>query len=139
MYALADDSGLVVPALDGRPGIYSRRYAGENATEKENLDKLTAELKELREEERSGYFECAISLASPEKLIKTTSGFCEGSLIVEPRGSGGFGYDSILIKYDYSKTIAQLDDELKNRISHRRKALDKLILTLETELLATTL
>jgi XTP/dITP diphosphohydrolase len=139
IYAIADDSGLVVPALGGRPGIYSRRYAGETCTEKESLDKLISELKNLREEERSGYFECAIAFASPEKLIKITAGFCEGSLIVEPRGRRGFGYDSIFIKYDYSKTLAEIEEEVKNRISHRRKALDKMILTVETELLATTL
>lgn len=134
MYAIGDDSGLVVPALGGAPGIHSRRYAGDGSSDKDNRDKLIKNLRELAEEERSGYFECALSLASPTGLIKTVHGYCEGSLILEPRGRGGFGYDSIFIKYDYSKTMAELESEVKNRISHRRKAIDKLLITLEAEL-----
>lgn len=130
-HVIADDSGLVVPALGGEPGVRSRRYAKEDATEKENREKLIEKLKHLPEETRSGYFECALSFASPEKVIKTTLGKCEGSLILEPRGNLGFGYDSMFIKYDYNKTMGELDAAIKNRISHRRKALDKLLVALE--------
>ncbi len=133
---LADDSGLVVPALNGDPGIKSRRYAGEEASDKENRSKLIDNLKDLKEHERKGYYECALCLANENGIIKTTRGLCEGELILEPRGRAGFGYDSMFIKNDYSKTLAELDAETKNRISHRRRALDKLILTIEAELSA---
>lgn len=135
---IADDSGLVIPSLDGEPGVYSRRYAGEEATDKENREKLIANLQEKSEDERSGYYECALCFASPDKIVKTTTGHCEGTITLEPRGRGGFGYDSIFIKYDYNKTLAELDEDTKNRISHRRKAVDKMLLTLEAELSLTT-
>lgn len=133
-FVLADDSGLVVPALGGDPGVRSRRYAGEEATDKENREKLIDNIKDLPESERCGYYACALCLANENGVIKSVEGHCEGELILEPRGRGGFGYDPMFIKYDYNKTIAELDDDTKNRISHRRKALDKLMLTLEAEL-----
>ncbi|MDX8430939.1 MAG: RdgB/HAM1 family non-canonical purine NTP pyrophosphatase [Candidatus Algichlamydia australiensis] len=130
---LADDSGLVVPALDGRPGIRSRRYAGKNATNKENLEKIIGELKNIKPEKRLARFECAMALCDESgNLIKCVTGTCEGSLITEPRGNQGFGYDPIFIKYDYNKTIAELTEDVKNRISHRSKAFDKILLTLES-------
>lgn len=125
LLTLADDSGLMVPAL-GEPGIYSARYAGDNASDQENREKLLQKLKKIPEDKRSGYFECCIALASKDGIKKVSSALCEGTLLVEPRGSYGFGYDSLFIKYDYSKTFAELDTETKNKISHRRKALDKL-------------
>ena len=134
MLVLADDSGLVVPALGGDPGVKSRRYAGEEATDKENREKLIENLKDLPDNERCGYHTCALCLANEDGIIKATIGHCEGDLILEPRGGGGFGYDSMFIKYDYSKTYAEIDQDTKNRISHRRKALDKMILTLEAQL-----
>lgn len=137
-YVLADDSGLVVPALGGNPGVRSARYAGEEATDKENRLKLIEELKTLPEHERCGYFECAITLANENGIIKSVTGLCEGELILEPRGGGGFGYDPLFIKYDYSKTMAELNEDTKNRISHRRRALDKILLTLEAELSVAT-
>lgn len=138
MLTIADDSGLVVPALGGDPGIRSHRYAGDDCTDKDNRDKLIEVLSGLADEERCGYFECALTLASPSGVVRTVHGYCEGSLILEPRGRNGFGYDPIFIKYDYSKTMAELETEVKNRISHRRKAIDKLLLTLEAELSLTT-
>lgn len=129
---LADDSGLVIPALDGNPGIYSRRYAGEDATDKDNRKKLIENLARLKEEERSGYYECALALADPSGLIKSVRGTCEGFLILEEKGGQGFGYDPIFVKWDYGKTLAELEPEIKNRISHRRKALDKLLPALES-------
>lgn len=129
---LADDSGLVVPALNGEPGIFSARYAGENASDTENREKLIKNLKNLPEEKRTGYYECCIAIASEGGLKKIACGLCEGQLLQTPRGSHGFGYDSIFIKYDYSKTFAEIESELKNRISHRRKAFDKLITSLHS-------
>jgi len=128
---LADDSGLVVPALHGKPGVFSRRYAGENATDKENRDKLLKDLKGVEEPYRQAYYECWIALASPEGLIKTAKGISEGMILEKERGSLGFGYDSLFIKHEYGKTFAELEEETKNRISHRRKALDKMLLVLE--------
>lgn len=130
-YVIADDSGLVVPALNGEPGIHSARYAGQGATDKDNCNKLIQKLKILPEESRSGYYECALCFATPGKILKTTLGKCEGSLLLEPRGNLGFGYDPLFMKYDYNKTMGELDPEIKNRISHRRKALDKLLVALE--------
>ncbi len=137
-YVLADDSGLVVPALNGEPGIFSKRYASESATDKENRDKLIEKLKTLNEESRFAYFECALSLAAPDGIVKTVKGISEGEMIIEPRGRNGFGYDSIFIKHNYKKTFAELEEDVKNRISHRRKAFDRLIPHLESELLKVT-
>jgi XTP/dITP diphosphohydrolase len=123
---LADDSGLVVPALEGQPGILSRRFAGSNATDAENRNKLKSLLKTLQDAERNAYFACSIALCQPGKCLKIVSGQCEGELLLEERGSQGFGYDSLFLKYDYNKTFGELDQDIKNRVSHRRKALDKL-------------
>lgn len=131
MYVLADDSGLVVPALNGEPGILSRRYAGENASDVENRIKLLKKMESLEGEERSAYFECCISLASPEKIIKTVLGICDGRIIKEERGRNGFGYDPLFVKNSYEKTFAEIDENTKNRISHRGKALEKIFPTLE--------
>ncbi|MFZ4773277.1 MAG: RdgB/HAM1 family non-canonical purine NTP pyrophosphatase [Chlamydiia bacterium] len=126
MLTLGDDSGLVVPALNGQPGVYSRRFAGENATDAENRAKLKSLLASLEEPERSAYFACAIALYQPGKCVKVAVGQCEGTLLLEERGSQGFGYDSLFIKHDYNNTFGELDQQIKNRVSHRRKALDKL-------------
>lgn len=125
-WALADDSGLVIPALNNEPGIYSARYAGKEATDKENRIKLLRELEKLEESERTGYYVCCLALASPEGIQKQVKGFCEGRIVMSPRGGSGFGFDPLFLKYDYNKTFAELDEETKNRISHRRKAFDKL-------------
>jgi XTP/dITP diphosphohydrolase len=132
-WALADDTGLVVPALQGAPGIYSARYAGEYATDPENRKKLLAEMKHIVEPHRQGYFECWISIAAPQgELKKSVRGVCEGTILTEEKGGKGFGYDSLFVKYEYGKTFSELEESLKNRISHRRKALDKLHLFLES-------
>ena len=132
-WTLADDSGLVVTALEGRPGIFSARYAGEGATDKDRRKKLLNEMQYIIDpQERQAYFECAIAIASPEGIQKCVKAACEGSITFEERGSSGFGYDSIFMKHEYSKTFGELDEEVKNRISHRRKALDKILLFLET-------
>ena len=113
-WVIADDSGLVVPALGNAPGVKSARYAGENATDKENREKLIKALDTIEESERSGYYACAVALASPEGVQKQVIGYCEGSLTLTPRGSQGFGYDPLFIKYDYNKTFAEIDEEENN-------------------------
>jgi XTP/dITP diphosphohydrolase len=130
-WAIADDSGLVVPALGGNPGVFSARYAGIGASEKENRQKLLKEMADLEGLARSAYFECCIALAAPEKVYKTVSGICEGSITTEARGGYCFGYDPIFLKHDYNQTFAELGEERKNQVSHRAKALEKLTRTLE--------
>ncbi len=130
-WVIADDSGLVVPALQGAPGVLSRRYAGENATDKENRAKLLKEMAHIQEPNRQAYFECWIALASPDGVIKISKGVSEGIILEEERGSLGFGYDPLFLKHEYSKTFAELEEDTKNRISHRRKALDKILPALE--------
>jgi len=129
---LADDSGLVVPALNGAPGIYSSRFAGIGATDRENRLKLLQQMQHLEDPHRQAYFECCLVFASPEGMKKVVRGICEGTITREERGSKGFGYDPIFMKYDYNKTFAEVDEETKNRVSHRRKALDKLLILLES-------
>ncbi len=131
-WVIADDSGLVIPALGGAPGVHSRRYAGENATDKENRLKLLSEMQNCQDQLRQGYFECWIAIASPEGLKKCVKGVSEGTITDQERGGLGFGYDSIFVKHEYGKTFAELEEATKNRISHRRKAFDKLIPLLES-------
>lgn len=131
-WVVADDSGLVVPALSGAPGVYSARYAGNDATDLENRKKLLDEMQHLMDDDRQAFFECAIALASPQGMKKCVRGTCEGLLLTKDRGSGGFGYDPIFVKHGYSKTFAELEESVKNRISHRRKALDKILPCLES-------
>ncbi len=130
-WVIADDSGLVVPALQGKPGVYSARYAGEKATDKENRKKLLQDMARLPEEQRTAYFECDIALAAPDGLKKCVKGTCEGAIALEEKGGKGFGYDSLFIKHEYGKTFGELGEDIKNRVSHRKKAVDKLLLTLE--------
>jgi XTP/dITP diphosphohydrolase len=130
-WVIADDSGLVVPALNGAPGVFSARYAGNDATDLENRKKLLDEMQHLMEEDRQAFYECSIALASPEGLKKCVKGTCEGTLLGKDRGGSGFGYDSLFIKHGYNKTFAEIGESIKNRISHRRKALDKMVISLE--------
>lgn len=125
-WVLADDSGLVVPALNGEPGIHSRYYACDDATDSENRRKLLLSMKHLKDLERAAYYECCLALASPDGVKKCVKGTCEGMILHEERGNNGFGYDSLFKKHDYDKTFAELEDNVKNRVSHRRKALEKL-------------
>lgn len=126
MWALGEDSGLIVPALDGAPGIYSSRYAGPGATDKENRKKLLQEMSQFKEHQRDAYFISCLALANPEVLKKSSCATCEGTIIEAERGRHGFGYDGLFLKHSYGKTFAELEEEVKNRISHRRKAFDKL-------------
>jgi XTP/dITP diphosphohydrolase len=132
-WALADDSGLVVPGIDGRPGIHSARFAGPNGSDREKRKKLLQEMQHLQDiQDRHAYFECWIALASPEGTLRCVQGICEGTISLEERGNHGFGYDSLFIKHEYGKTFAELDEDVKNRVSHRRKAIDKILPFLES-------
>ena len=136
MWALADDSGVVVPALDGRPGINSSCYAGENASARENCQKLLKDMSNLRRDERRAYSESSLALASPDGLKKSVNGSCEGEIVPKERGCNGFVYDSIFAKDGYGKTFAELELNIKNKISHRRKAFDKMVIFIESLLSA---
>ena len=131
-WVLADDSGLVVPALQGAPGVYSSTYAGPEATDLENRIKLLASMKHFQDTDRFAYFECCICIADPAAEIKTFTGLCEGVIIEEAKGRHGFGYDAVFRKHEYNKTFAELDTDVKNKISHRRKAFDKALIFLES-------
>lgn len=122
---LADDSGLEVEALGGRPGIFSSRYAGEGARDKDNIDKLLRELSGLSN--RKGRFVCSIALVSLDGKEIVAEGACEGIIIDEPRGESGFGYDPVFLIPEMNKTFAELGPEEKNRISHRARAVKALI------------
>jgi XTP/dITP diphosphohydrolase len=131
-WVLADDSGLVVPSLGGKPGVYSQRFAGDDATDSENRKKLLDDMAKLEDENRNAYFECCLVLANPQGAVKTTTGTVEGRIAVKEVGRNGFGYDPIFIKNDYTKTFAQIDEATKNKISHRRKAFEKMATKLES-------
>jgi len=130
-WVLADDSGLVVPALDGLPGVHSARFSGENSTDKDNREKLLDAMRQLKGEERAAFFQCSLALAAPDGIRKLVHGICEGAIATKEKGSNGFGYDPLFVKHDYSKTFAELDEDTKNRISHRRKAFDLILIVLE--------
>jgi XTP/dITP diphosphohydrolase len=122
---VADDSGLEVDALDGAPGIYSARYMGENASDSENIDKLLRELRSrsVPEKKRSARFRCVIALAQNGKLLNTFEGVVEGNIVDLPRGRNGFGYDPVFQPNGFEQTFAEMGPELKNKISHRAKAI----------------
>ena len=121
--AIADDSGLCVEALGGEPGVYSARYSGENATDELNNRKLISELSGV--EDRRAKFVCVISFAKPNGAVYSFEGEIEGEIIEEARGTDGFGYDPHFYLKEYGKTFAEIPD-IKNNISHRAKALEKL-------------
>ncbi len=127
--ALADDSGLEVDALHGAPGIHSARYAGPGASDRENLDKLLAELKDVPDEQRSARFQCVIVFlrhaADPTPII--CQGTWEGRILHAPRGANGFGYDPVFYVPTHDCSAAELPSEVKNRLSHRGQALAKLL------------
>lgn len=120
---VADDSGLSVDALEGRPGVYSARYAGEPTDDVKNYEKLLDELRDVPNEKRTARFICALALAIPGKETIFTEGTCEGTIAHEPKGTNGFGYDPVFIPEGYDCTMAQLEQSEKNRISHRYHAL----------------
>lgn len=119
--AMADDSGLVVAALDGAPGVYSARYAGEKASDADNVKKLLAEL--AGQSDRRAAFECVISIAVPTGPALTYEGRCEGEILEAPRGVSGFGYDPVFYSPVLGKTFAEAGMAEKNQISHRGRAM----------------
>lgn len=124
---IADDSGLVVPALAGAPGVYSARYAGPDATDEDNNRKLLAELERSPEDSRDAMFVCVIALAVPGEKTQVVRGECYGRITDQPRGSYGFGYDPLFFIPEEGKTMAELPPERKNKISHRARAIEKLL------------
>jgi XTP/dITP diphosphohydrolase len=128
MPCLADDSGLEVDALGGRPGVYSARYAGEGSTDSENNAKLLDALSGVADDERTARFQCAIVIIDQSgRELAIAEGACEGRIGSEPRGSHGFGYDPLFVPAGYAQTMAELGPETKNQISHRAKAAAKLV------------
>jgi len=121
--ALADDSGIEVDALGGRPGPRSARFAGEDATDERNLQELIRALKGVPGSGRTARYRCLAVLASPDGDEVSAEGICEGMLLTKPRGSRGFGYDPIFVPAGWDDTMAELTDEEKDRISHRGRAL----------------
>lgn len=122
---LADDSGLEVDALGGSPGVYSARFAGEPTDDERNNRKLMEMLQGVPAHERTARFRCVIAIAFPNGRVETTEGICEGRISSIPGGQGGFGYDPLFVPDGFSQTFAELGPEVKNRISHRGKALQE--------------
>jgi XTP/dITP diphosphohydrolase len=128
---LADDSGLVVPALGGGPGVHSARYAGPDASDADKIQKLLSEMRGKTGDERTARFVCVLALARRGSVCVVISDFAGGVLLESPRGDGGFGYDPVFFVSEASKTFAELSREEKNRLSHRGKAFRKLIAALQ--------
>ena len=128
--SLADDSGLEVYALGMRPGVVSARYAGEHVTYEANNQKLLHEMKDLSQDRREARFRSVIAFVAHD-VEKISEGICSGTIIAETRGRGGFGYDPLFVPDGYDKTFAELSLEVKNRISHRAKALQTMKFVLE--------
>lgn len=122
-YCLADDSGLEVDALDGAPGVYSARYAGEQASDEENNQKLLSALTGIPMQRRTARFRSVLALAGPDGSLMLAEGVCEGIVLFEARGTGGFGYDPLFLMPDQRKTLAEMTLAEKNLASHRGNAL----------------
>ena len=131
--ALADDSGLMVDALHGAPGVYSARYAGEGHDDKQNNEKLMRDMAGVPEEKRACRFVSAVALARVGKPTLIVSGTAEGTLLTAPRGENGFGYDPYFYYAPYGKSFAELSGEEKNAVSHRKRALEALRALLDAE------
>lgn len=124
---LADDSGLAVEALDGQPGIYSARYAGEGATDADNNCKLLEALVHVPANQRQAAFHCALALCTPTEDCHLFEGRLDGVILEQARGTGGFGYDPLFVVPEYGRTLAELPLDIKNRISHRGQAFKRLV------------
>lgn len=123
---IADDSGLCVEYLQGAPGVYTARFAGENATDDQNIQKLLTALKDVPSKQRGARFVCVIALAEPGKDTQVFCGECKGSILTEKRGEDGFGYDPVFYTEEFQKSLAELTAEQKNSISHRGNALKEM-------------
>lgn len=124
---VADDSGIMVDALDGAPGVYSARYAGAHGDDEANNEKLIRELQGVPFEKRTAHYVCALALAMPDGAVIETEGVCSGLIQDEPKGDGGFGYDPYFYVPQFHKTMAELDIQTKESISHRGQALRSLV------------
>jgi len=124
---LADDSGLVVPSLDGRPGVQSARYAGQGATSAQRIEKLLAEMKGKTGKERAAHFVCALSVVRQEQALAVITARVDGEILASQRGAGGFGYDPIFFFPPLDRSFAELTAEQKNQHSHRGKAFLRLL------------
>ena len=132
--ALADDSGLEVDALGGRPGIHSARFAGPDATDADNVAKLLLELRDVPAGSRGAQFSSVVVLAAPGGATISATGACRGSITTAARGEGGFGYDPVFLPLGYEKTMAELSAAEKNSLSHRGRALRRLRPGVEAEI-----
>ena len=132
MPAFADDSGLEVAALDGAPGIYSARYAGDHASDAERIAKLLHELE--GKSSRRARFVCAVALAYRGAEVKTFRGIVNGEILLQPQGSHGFGYDPVFVPDGYDRSFGELGAEIKDKISHRAHALEQLVAFIKAEL-----
>jgi XTP/dITP diphosphohydrolase len=132
--AIADDSGLEVDALDGAPGIYSARYAGAGASDRDNLEKLLEALREVDAQQRSARFQCLMVYMrhGQDPTPRIFQGTWEGRILREPRGSGGFGYDPVFLVPDIDRASAELAPDVKNRLSHRGQAIRQLVASLRS-------
>jgi len=126
LWTLADDSGLEVEALGGRPGVRSARYSGPEASDGSNNAKLQAEMANVPDDQRAARYVAVVALASPERILALARGECAGTILREPRGDAGFGYDPLFLVPDRERTFAELGHEVKSRISHRAQALERL-------------
>ena len=131
--SLADDTGLEVEALDGRPGIHAARFAGEQCSFQDNITKLLTLLKGVPRERRGARFVCVLAFVAPDGREEFVRGELEGRITEEPAGIGGFGYDPVFFSPETGKTLAELSPEEKNRISHRRRAVDMARVLLQRE------
>ena len=122
LLTLADDSGLEVDALGGEPGTRSARYAGQGASDEDRYRLLLSKLEEVPWERRTARFRCVIAVATPQGEVRTAEGICEGAIAFEPRGEYGFGYDPVFYMPEHGQTMAELEPDIKNRISHRAQA-----------------
>jgi len=120
---MADDSGISVDVLDGAPGIYSARYGGEDANDKDNLEKLMQDIKQKGVKSSPAHYTAAIAIVTKE-VEKTVHGWMYGTALTEAKGEGGFGYDPMFVPLGYDKTLGELDEEIKRELSHRSKALN---------------
>lgn len=126
-WTIAEDSGLVVPALKGRPGVYSARYAGTHGDDAANNQKLLAELAPLPVDRRAAYYVCVAVLANPQgQVIQVAEGRCHGQIVEAPRGPGNFGYDPLFLVPEFHQTFGELSLRVKQALSHRARAINQL-------------
>lgn len=138
MPVISDDSGLIVPSLGGKPGVYSARYAGKDATDQQNNEKLLQEICKVPKDRREAYYVCVMALAIPGEETRIVRGECHGVIHTTPRGTEGFGYDPLFYLPEYEKTMAELEKQIRYQISHRAKATKRMIELLKERFIFST-